>query len=237
MERQSGFINALSFLTIVRPGDGGRFDPGAALYWFAPVGLLIGLGLVLVHAVFGVISPVLMVIYLAVITGFLHLDGLADTFDGLFSRKSPAEMLRIMRDSRIGAMGAAALILCLLGKYHAFAGPDNSWLLVAVPSLSRFSMVLLLTALPYVRKKGLGKGFSEEHGRSLYIQAIPAEVIIFFALGPWGWLLVNGTFTAILLGLSAWYKNTIGGITGDTLGAACEIIETALFLMCAWLIV
>ncbi|MDR0454947.1 MAG: adenosylcobinamide-GDP ribazoletransferase [Deferribacteraceae bacterium] len=235
VDPKTAFCNALSFLTVIRFRNGGEFYPKAALYWFAPVGLLIGAGLALIHTMSGAVSPFLMIAYLAIITGFLHLDGLADTFDGLFSNKSRREKLRIMRDSRIGAIGAAALILSFLGKYHAFKQLAGFWPFVAIPSLSRFSMVFLFTVLPYLRKTGLGKEFSCERGGRLFIQIAPAEIIILFALGIQSWFLINSVFAAVLLFIFLWYKRSVGGITGDTLGAACEITETALFLTCVWL--
>ena len=119
------FILALQFLTTIpfrtkKPASNDRL-PQATIY-FPLVGLLLGLILVAVNSLlsyFGFKELFInsaLVALLIVFTGGLHLDGLADTFDALLSRKRKAEMLEIMRDSHIGTMGVLSLIVVILFK-------------------------------------------------------------------------------------------------------------------------
>ena len=222
-------ISAFNFFTLIRIGR--HTDPKEASYAASVVGLFIGAGLLVIYSFTGGVAPFLMVVWLAVITGFLHLDGLADTFDALLSHRSKEKMLEIMKDSRIGAIGAAALILCFLGKYNAFTHIKEPWLLLVVPAFARFSAVLGGALLPYAGKAGLGKMFSSSLTPLLFIQVVPLVLILllvsslnFVALFFFVW------FCLIFL-LLFWHRQTIGGITGDGLGAMIEISELGLFLL------
>lgn len=219
---------ALGFLTIIRIPAGSNIQ--ASAYTFSLAGLLIGSGLAAVQYAAGEISPVIMVAYLALITGFLHLDGLADTFDGLFSHRDKDKMLAIMRDSRVGAMGAAALVFVFIAKYHAFSAHIPILAIIAIPALSRFSMIALMHLLPYARKEGLAKDFVRKMNPAVCIQLLPAEILLFPGVGLKAFIIMNIVFAVLIAAVYFWYKAKIGGITGDMLGAACEISETALFL-------
>jgi adenosylcobinamide-GDP ribazoletransferase len=225
-----GLFNALSFLTILRFRGSTSFDAKESAYAFVYVGMIIGVGGAIVHLL---LPPIAVVIYFAVITGFLHLDGLADTFDGLFSHQSKEKMLEIMKDSRIGAMGAVAIVLCLLGKFNAFSNIDGVLVFIAIPAFSRYVMVLMMNTLPYIRPNGIGKAFVGGYDSKIFYQIIPAEIFLLFACGVVGFVAINILFVAVFLWLSSWYRKTLGGITGDLLGASCEIMETILFIAAA----
>ncbi|MDR2885026.1 MAG: adenosylcobinamide-GDP ribazoletransferase [Deferribacteraceae bacterium] len=230
MINKQSLFSALSFLTIIRLKGYERFDAKESVYSFAYAGILIGIGAAIVHML---LPPVAVVIYLCVITGFLHLDGLADTFDGLFSHKSKDKMLEIMKDSRIGAMGAVAIVLCLLGKYNAVTNIESVLIFAAIPAFSRYVMVLMMAFLPYVRQNGTGKAFVGGYDRRVFMQILPAEIILLVACGFIGFITINLLFVAIFIWLSVWYKKSLGGITGDLLGASGEIMETVLFIAAA----
>jgi adenosylcobinamide-GDP ribazoletransferase len=168
----------------------------------------------------------------ALFTGALHLDGLADTFDGLGGgRGNRARMLEIMRDSRIGAHGAVALVLALLLKWLALARllelHVQSWVLA--PICARFLVVVLLAAFPYAREQGLGSAFA---GRVRTLEIVIAAL----AFAPLGYLYgarlvvpaLCGVALALVLVLRM--RQWLGGLTGDVHGAAIEVCEIGVLL-------
>ena len=114
------------------------------------------------------------VLFLAIITGALHLDGLADSADGLFSHRSREQILEIMKDSRIGVMGVLALIFCLLFKMGGITGiknPVSSLWLVIIPALSRTAQVLGLTLLEHIKpKSALATNFYQKNNSSTMLE-------------------------------------------------------------------
>ena len=171
----------------------------------------------------------------AAITGALHLDGLADTFDSLGGgRGDRVRMLEIMRDSRIGAHGAVALVLALLLKWLALARllelQVHSWVLA--PICARFLVVVLLAAFTYARQQGLGSAFS---GRVRTLEIVIAAC----AFAPLGYLYgarlgvpaLCGVGLALVLVFRM--RKWLGGLTGDVHGAAIELCEIGVLLTLA----
>jgi len=165
------------------------------------------------------------------ITGAFHLDGLADTGDALFSPgTSRDEKLSIMKDSRIGVMGAAALIVALLLKTALLTDLFNTqgWIVVLIyPVIGRWALVVSLVFSPYVRREGIGSRFSDAADHSILVIAtlimLPCFFLLFFPLTMVALILFFCTFR--------WYvHDRIGGITGDTLGAAAVLSETVFLL-------
>jgi len=172
---------------------------------------------------------------LAVLSGALHLDGLADTADGLYGRRAPEQALAIMKDSRIGAMGMVSVVCCLAVKWagltHLVAN-DQIWLLL-VPAYARSSVLFGIKVLPYGRPDG-GTGHP-------FFQA-PIQLKDFWGLGlllglsmltGWGFLSLNLGFILIVCIILRWYQKKIQCITGDMLGAMIEVTEAGLFLIAA----
>ena len=233
----ASFLAALRFLTIMplawRSEQDGRFF-AASLAWFPVIGLLIGLaGAALISCLIPFFpSPVLAVaaiVLLAAASGCLHLDGLADSGDGLLSARSRERILEIMRDSHTGAMGVIALVLVLLGKFAALSSLTGSTLiatLIAMPLAGRCAIVLTMACLPYARKgEGLGRLFYSPSSRWAALWAL-ALLVAVLAWG--GWRLVLPVLGAVALTVSLfslWCRSKIGGATGDTLGAVCELTE------------
>ena len=158
--------------------------------------------------------------FLAIITGALHLDGLADSADGLFSHRSREQILEIMKDSRIGVMGVLALIFCLLFKMGGIAGiknPVSSLWLVIIPALSRAAQVLGLTLIKHIKPQGaLAIDFYQrKNWANLLFCPIPFGLIFYldFAMGSIALVL----FSILISGLFYFYKKMLGGITGDTI--------------------
>ncbi len=238
---------ALAFLTRlpVRPRDHAFRLRGARAVWAWPVaGALVGfLGALAgaVAAVFGASAGVAAAVILAAMalaTGALHEDGLADSFDGLAGGRTRAERLEIMRDSRIGSFGALALILVTLARWSALttlltapaagAGLSPTLGLLAAAAVSRLPMGLALLALATARSDGLAHGMGKPPVENALAALAIALVLALLAAGGTGLL----AFLLALLAtvpLFAWAKARIGGQTGDVLGASQQIAE-AVFL-------
>lgn len=237
MHPLASFLAALRFLTIVplawRGEQDGHFFT-ASLAWFPVIGLLIGLtGAVFISGLMPFCPPpvvaVAAIVLLAAVSGCLHLDGLADSGDGLLSARPRERILEIMRDSHTGAMGVIALVIVLLGKFAALAslsGPTLILTLIAMPLAGRCAIVLTMAILPYAREgEGLGRLFYSPASRwaALWSLALLAAVLAWS-----GWRLMWPVFIAFgltVLLFSLWCRRKIGGATGDTLGAVCELTE------------
>ena len=219
----------------LRGGGASEDDLGRAAAFFPVVGCSVGIVLAAVALVVGRWEPPAMVSVaivgcLAALTGGLHLDGLADVFDGLGSAHGDRERaLAIMRDSRIGAHGAVAVTLGLLAKAVALSAVVERhavWPIVAFPAVARWTAVYLLAFFPYVRAEGLGKAF---HAGASIRQAVWATVFV-AALGVWcGSACVIAIMSALAAALAfgVWMQRRLGGLTGDVYGAAIELAEIA----------
>jgi adenosylcobinamide-GDP ribazoletransferase len=196
---------------------------GGAVYWLA-------------SAVWPAsVAVVLSIIATVVLTGAFHEDGLADAADGFGGGWDRERILAIMRDSRIGAYGAIALVLVLLAKVAALSAlprADVVRALVAAHTLARWSSVPLLWRLPYAREtSGAAAPFVGGVTVLRFVVATAlALVVVVLILGVHALVPV-----AVALGLtvaSGWYyRRRIGGITGDCLGATNQCIELATYLM------
>jgi adenosylcobinamide-GDP ribazoletransferase len=228
---------AFQFLTRLPVGRGGLdgADLGRSCAWFplagAAMGLLVAAG---AHAARpyapAPLLAALAVAALAWLSGGLHLDGLADTFDGLSGGHGDRERtLAIMRDGRIGAHGATALALVLLVKAAALAellARGDLWPLVAAPALARFGAVPLVVGFPYARAEGLGKAF---HGTAGAREIAVAAALAAAAVAPSAPASLAPAAVALAAaGALAWrVRRRLGGLTGDVYGAAIEIAEAA----------
>jgi adenosylcobinamide-GDP ribazoletransferase len=204
-----------------------------SLPYFPVVGLVFGVAAAALAGGLAVLLPpapagALLVIALALLSGGLHVDGLADTADGFFSSRPKERILEIMRDSRTGPMGAAAVACVLLLKCAAVASMPPHWFVRAaflMPLAGRCSIVLVMTWLTYARPGG---GLATVFGSARSWHALWAAAL----LGGSGWFVAGWrglAATALVIiataMLSRWSWRKIGGYTGDTLGATCEIVE------------
>ena len=217
---------------------------GLSVLFFPAVGLLIGALLAGLHTVLWLVDPgVLAALVLAawvLLTGGLHLDGLADTADAWIGGQGHRDRtLAIMKDSRSGPIAIVAVVLVLLAKFAALqallAGDARAILLLA-PVLGRMAIVLLLITTPYVRPDGLGAPYASYLPRlscGLLVLLIAAATV---AVLEWQ----GGALLAALgVGFVGWRHGLmvrLGGTTGDTLGAACELAETITLLTLALLV-
>jgi adenosylcobinamide-GDP ribazoletransferase len=254
--RVRGLRVALSLFTVIPAGGSAELAEGdavTALFWLPVVGLLIGglgAGVMLVAGADGANGPrrllgaVLAVALLALLTGGLHLDGLADTADGLGSRRPAAQALDIMRRSDVGPMGVAALVLLLLIQVAALAAiprvPLAAAALVLAAVTSRVAVVAA-TGFPVARPGGFGAlvaGRTTAAGRALAIAVLGCAVTA--ATLPFGgWELAARGLIAALAGLLAgtflqlvaWRR--LGGMTGDVFGAILEVAAATVLVACA----
>jgi adenosylcobinamide-GDP ribazoletransferase len=240
----TSFFLAWQFLTIL-PGwrSEQEVSPpllGRSTAFYPLVGLLLGLILWAAYWVFSLafsrtVCDGLVLLVLVLITGAFHLDGMADTLDGMAAGKSTEERLLIMKDHRVGTFGVVGLIMILGIKFLALNSLPDEILgksLAAALVLSRWSMVQLIYRAPYARPEGgLGKVFKENVKRREMILATATSLILaVLLLRLWGallWLII-GVFT---LGIQALFKRKIGGVTGDVLGAANEVNEVLVLLL------
>jgi adenosylcobinamide-GDP ribazoletransferase len=246
----TGLIVALRYLSIVpvpgRRGHGGAPDSladlGRAAVWFPVVGLGLGCALALVQGIAGLLFPALLMGLLTIaawkiLTGGLHLDGLADCLDGLAGRDAERR-LAIMRDSRIGTFGAVGLVLVLLLDVAALADipEDRRWrVLVVAPTVARATPLVLARAFPPARHDGQGAAFQASVGRAAPLLGVALAALVSVAMLGWAGLvaIVSGILAALAVG--ALLTGRLGGITGDVLGAAVEIAELSVLLTgAAW---
>ncbi len=182
-------------------------------------------------------SPVLGVLeaaWLAVLTRGLHLDGLADTVDGLGGGRDPVHTLSIMKDSNVGAFGVVSLVLVLLLKASCLAGLSRAgaWhIMLIAPCFSRFSMTVLAVFSKYARPEdGLGTCFVGRESRWTLLLSGPTALGAGWAmLGAWG---IGAAVASGVFGLVSafFFQKMLGGVTGDVLGAQVEITESLVLL-------
>lgn len=231
----SDFKAALAFLTrlpVRAPWDDARLAASVAM--FPLVGALIGLlGALAYGAAAGLGLPpwpaaVIALALMVALTGALHEDGLADTADSL-GGATPADRLRIMRDSRLGSYGAIALVLALLARAGAIAALAEplavGTALIAAGAVSRAALPMVMLILPPARADGLAASAGRPHpGRAAASVAI-AVLIALAVLDPAAATFALVTGAAGALGVALVAQRQIGGHTGDVLGAVQQLAE------------
>lgn len=214
------------------------------------VGLIVGLiaailaSCLLVSTHSPYIAAIGYILILAIITGGFHLDGLADTCDGIFSARKRERMLEIMRDSRIGTHGCLALIFDLFIKAAAVIT------LATTPSISTLSFFLLLLCAPIAGRTAMILGmYGQRYARdgegmgNIYIGKISqketaiALVSGMAMIGLFAGLV--GIFAIVItllatFALASYFRHHLGGQTGDTLGALEELGESIFLVALLW---
>jgi adenosylcobinamide-GDP ribazoletransferase len=248
----SGFLTelplAISFLTILpvidrRPASDETV--AASFAWFPIVGFLLGAALVgedwlLSHVFAQVIRSVLIVISLTVVTGAVHLDGLADTADALGAGRDCDRALEILRDSRVGTFGASAIFFDLTLKILALstlAGHRRYTALLLAPMLARWALLLVASGLPYLRSSGAGSTLLANQNKSLGSRAALVTVftiVVMLTLGEWrASAIATAVAIAIVFAIRLFYRRWLGGVTGDLIGACGELVEIAVLVTMA----
>jgi adenosylcobinamide-GDP ribazoletransferase len=232
------FLTAVSFLTRipVRRATSTPEAIGQSTSVFPVIGALVGAAEVLVlwtcrQAMPPTLTATVIVLTGIVLTGALHLDGLADMADGFGGGGTRDDVLRIMRDHQIGTYGAIALFMMLLLQISAIANLIErnvaARFLVVAPAASRWAMVLLGRRLPYARPDaGVGRALTD-HVRDRDVWTSTALVLAITTVLARGSGIISLAVTLALtvgVGFACWRR--IGGITGDTLGANAVLCET-----------
>jgi len=238
------FLKALGFLTLFplpqKILEEKELAPASS--WFPVVGYLLGaiyfyLAKFLSAKFPSELISLVILILMVLLTGALHLDGLADWADSL-GGKNPEERLKIMKEPQIGSFGALGLLIVLLGKFSALKIlilQSNLLPIFFIPGLARFGLCLLLFSLPYLRETGLGKAFIFKQSKyqlwlAFLFTLFPLVIFPFIKL----WILLGISFL-VFIGFRALTLKLFEGFTGDILGAGCELCEMVLLLSACFL--
>lgn len=235
----NGFLLLIQFMTRISIPINTVYDPdevGKAIKFFPLVGLILGCILV---GVFFVLEPfienrlilaLVIVVVDMLLTGGLHLDGLADTFDGLFSYRDRERMLEIMKDSCIGANGGLVLIVYVIAKILLLSELGWEFLLI-MPVVSRLNTVVHAGFGHYARKSGMGESIVNKTTKKGVLFATFTVLLISFPLIAWHSFFVVGS--ALVFGFVSLYyiQKKIDGITGDTLGAVLELTSLVILFV------
>lgn len=240
------FATAATFLTrapwVARWASGDAAELARSARWFPLVGVLVGAWGALAFAATACLLPpaaaaLLALAAMVALTGAFHEDGLADAADGLFGGYTRERRLEIMRDSRIGTFGGIALVLSLGLRWQALLalGPATAaWVLPAAHAGARYASLALAAWLPYVREGAPNKPIADGIGAP---ELVIGGLACALALLPWA--VAAGVVAPALAVLAAatgtaacglLFVRRIGGITGDCLGAANQVVEIAVLL-------
>ena len=208
---------------------------GKSIKFFPLVGLIIGLILYCTHFLIATylknilysktIIAVILIIVEIMTVGIIHIDGLGDTFDGLFSYAKKERMLEIMKDSRIGTNGAVVLILYFITKIALISEiiAINPKYLIIFPIIARFSTSTNTGLADYARKSGMSNAIISENGIfEVIFSLVLTNILVFFIIGSKGTVTVFVALLFIILFMLN-VRKKIGGITGDTMGASLEL--------------
>lgn len=238
------FRTAAGFLTVLPVARDLEMPPerlARSMGFFPAVGLALGLGLVVLNWSLGALIPrqvldCLLLLILIVLTGALHLDGIADLIDGLAGGRGNQEAtLNIMKDSHVGAIAVVGLVMILLLKYLSLYNlpfEHKTAALMLMPCAGRWIQVVLASFCRYLRPEGgTGAAFIDRVGERETLLATGTLLLACFVLFG-----LKGVFLLFLLGLGAmglirYFESRLGGVTGDVLGAATEIMEVFTLLL------
>ena len=208
---------------------------GKSIKYFPLVGAIIGIFLYGINILAGKITEnrqiaaIIIIIAEIFITGLIHIDGLADTSDGLFSYAEKEKILEIMKDSRVGTNGAVALILYFMTKVILLSEIRPEYIIL-YPVISRLSTSINAGLGEYARKNGMSNGIIGKNGKKeAVISIIITMILSFIILKAKGLIILIFAILFILL-LMKGVKRKIGGITGDTMGASLELTSILVLL-------
>lgn len=233
------FWFALQFLTRIPVPSSLAYDPalaGRSLLAYPWVGLLLGALLAGAQALAASAPPAVAAALLlglwVLLTGALHLDGLADCADAWVGGHGSRERtLQILKDPHVGSVAVALLVCLLLAKFSALQSLGNWEALLWSPVAGRSAALALLLTSPYANPQGIaGAWLAHVPVRSARLCLLAVAALLAWRLG-WETLLAAAMLAA---GIRALAMARLGGVTGDVCGAAVELIETAVLLAAAW---
>lgn len=237
------FFLAVSFLTIIPAygrNDADEKDMADSLCFYPLVGFILGgllAGTAYLASFFSTAlgSDALVIAVWIILTGALHLDGLMDSGDGLFSGQDREKKLVIMKDSRVGAMGVITLAVILMLKLtflNELDGGDKWTSLLVAPALGRGVMVYAIALFPYARSTpGLGNSFGSAKMTDKMVAATLVLLVGTYLIASYSGLITIAITALLVCFIARWIAHSLGGMTGDTYGALCETTEMLFIVM------
>lgn len=250
------FIGLLQFMTRIPIKADIGFDEEfhKSIVYFPLVGFVIGLisffiGSLAIRIFDPFITSILIVAGEVILTGGLHIDGLGDTFDAIYSNRDKERMLEIMKDSRLGTNSLLAILFLVLIKIGLLNSAINSnlmCLIIFMPMISRLGVIVMLYKTVTPRKVGMGNIFIGKATLCMFITAIVYTIVIIVAISKFIFLSTNLNIIKLLLSIVAvmifdyLFKNhiykKIDGVTGDILGCTIELGEL-IFLLFSYIVI
>lgn len=248
------FVSILQFMTRIPIKSNIGFDDEfyKSIVYFPLVGFVLGILLFIIGFISdkifdSFITSIIITLSSVILTGGLHIDGLGDTFDAIYSYRDKERMLEIMKDSRLGTNSLLAIIFLILFKIafiYNIINKDFMWMIIFMPVIARLGMIRLTYKTVSPRKKGMGNLFIGKASTSMFIQAILYTIFIVVIVSKliFKSLMTFKILMSILLVLlfNQLFKNhiykKIDGITGDILGCSVELSEV-IYLLYIYLII
>ena len=230
--KRPAVMGAVAFLTVAGRG---QVPQARALWWFPLVGAGLGAVLAAIHWGAGELWPLVVVGVLVVaadlvLTGALHLDGLADSADGLLPPMDRDRRLTVMSRPDVGAFAVAAVVVVLGARWAALSVDGiESPSLVPIWALSRTLVAVVPAIVPYARPGGLAAPFLDGARLWLVLWLVPAVAGLVLIEGASG-AVAAGVAVMVSVGVVALARRRLGGFTGDVLGAVILMAETAALL-------
>ncbi|MCC3670423.1 MULTISPECIES: adenosylcobinamide-GDP ribazoletransferase [Terrisporobacter] len=250
------FIGLLQFMTRIPIKADIGFDEEfhKSIVYFPLVGFVIGLisffiGSLAIRIFDPFITSILIVAGEVILTGGLHIDGLGDTFDAIYSNRDKDRMLEIMKDSRLGTNSLLAILFLVLIKIGLLNSAINSnlmYLIIFMPMISRLGVIIMLYKTVTPRKVGMGNIFIGKATLGMFITAIVYTIVIIVAISKFIFLSTDFNIIILLLSIVVvmifdyLFKNhiykKIDGVTGDILGCTIELGEL-IFLLFSYIVI
>lgn len=249
------FISILQFMTRIPINIDTGFDEEfhKTITYFPLVGLVLGVLIYIIGLVSGIffdsfITSIIVTLALVILTGGLHIDGLGDTFDAIYSYRDKERMLEIMKDSRLGTNSLLAimfLILLKIGFIYSIINNSLLWTVIFMPVVARLGVIVMMYKTVTPRENGMGNLFIGKASTSMFTIAILYTIILIIGISKLIFLV--STFEAMMLIstiiilfifnnlLKKHIYKKIDGVTGDILGCTIELGEL-IYLFCIYLL-
>ena len=249
------FISILQFMTRIPINIDTGFDEEfhKTITYFPLVGLVLGVLIYIIGLVSGIffdsfITSIIVTLALVILTGGLHIDGLGDTFDAIYSYRDKERMLEIMKDSRLGTNSLLAimfLILLKIGFIYSIINNNLLWTVIFMPVVARLGVIVTMYKTVTPRENGMGNLFIGKASTSMFTIAILYTIILMIGISKL--IFLASTFEAmmlistiiILFIFNNLFKKhiyiKIDGVTGDILGCTIELGEL-IYLFCIYLL-
>ncbi len=235
-----GFLTLISFFTRIPVGNKIEYKEEnfiKALSLYSLMGAVIGIFLAAIYLFFNntymlLLRGLVLTIAYIIITGGIHLDGTADTSDGLFSGKTGEKIFEIMSDSHIGAFGVISLIVVILSQFVLFSYIDI-YSCFMTPVVGRACVIASSWNKKYAKNtKGMGTIFIE----SINFKILTINLLVLLVLcivSYYRLILIVSSFATIMFSyfISTKIEDKIGGMTGDTCGFITEISQTIFMIL------